>query len=232
MRNASEKTVLLLSTSLPLAEGEATIEERLQGGGPPAPIYERLEQHYAPTPVPDLATLDASDGGLLLLAQPRALRPGELAALDAWLRRGGRALILADPALIWPSRYPLGDVRRPVFTSLLSPLLSHWGIELVHPMDEAQGRRKLTIDGLLIETATPGAFLHLPLPGAPAADCMLVADGLLADCTLGKGRAILLADADFLRGDYWAGGAMGGLGGDKHDNALLLEALLNRLQGQ
>ena len=64
---------------------------------------------------------------LLLLAQPRALAPAEMVKLDSWVRDGGKLLILADPALQWGSLYPLGDKRRPLFTSLLSPLFSHWG---------------------------------------------------------------------------------------------------------
>jgi hypothetical protein len=59
-----------------------------------------------------------------------------------------------------------------------------------------------------------------------------LAKGLLADCRIGKGRAILVADADFLDAAFWEGRGMRVLTGkDEFANMALLQALLAALQG-
>ena len=70
---------------------------------------------------------------MLLAAQPRALPAEELVALDAWVRRGGRLLLLADPMLEWPSERPLGDRLRPPALFADTGLLQHWGLRLDAP---------------------------------------------------------------------------------------------------
>src|SRR3546814_13227192 len=50
--------------------------------------------------------------------------------------------LLADALSGWPVRHPLGDPRNPPVTSLLTPLLGHWGMVLgAAPLGEraAQG---------------------------------------------------------------------------------------------
>lgn len=222
----ADQPELLLMTSLPLRVGEAGIEEQLQGMGDPAPAYQRLSHGFAITSLDNIEALNRRDGGLLLMAQPRALAPTELVALDAWLRQGGNAVILADPALQWPSKYPIGDTRRPLYTSLLSPLFTHWGIELVLPTEDAARRVELTIGRARIETVTPGMFLELGDGQGGAATCTLRSSGVLASCIVGKGRAILLADADLLDDRFWADDAPPGLFGNRGDNMDLIETLL------
>ena len=77
-----------------------------------------------PISVTDGAEL--AKGRLLLMAHPLAQTAENLVALDAWVRRGGRVLLLADPMLEWPSKRPLGDPLRPppmfADTGLLAPL--------------------------------------------------------------------------------------------------------------
>ena len=228
---AAEKPALLLMTSLPLQYGEASLEERMDGqGGAPLPAFERLADRYNIRSLDTLNDLDGAKRGVLLLAQPRALSPPELVALDEWLRAGGKALILADPALTWPSDYPLGDARRPLFTSLLSPLFTHWGIELVLPMDEARETVERTVDGLTLETSTPGAFLPLRDGKTPSADCNVGAQpSFMAICTIGQGKAMLLADADLLQARWWQGAAPLNLTGDRRENMTFIERLIDRL---
>jgi hypothetical protein len=167
---------------------------------------------------------------MLLLAQPRAFAPRELASIDNWVRQGGLVLILADPALQWGSLYPLGDKRRPLFTSMLSPLLNYWGVELVLPLED-EGPASLRKIGVFnIRTVTPGEWL--PKQSTAKNRCAILAKGLLADCRIGKGRAILVADADFLDAAFWEGRGMRILTGkDEFANIALLQALLTALQG-
>jgi hypothetical protein len=53
----------------------------------------------------------------------------------------------------------------------------------------------------------------------------------LADCRIGKGRAVLLADADMLDVAFWEGRGMRMLtGGDEFANLAFVEALLMALK--
>ena len=219
------KPSLGLMTTLPLQWSEGGIEADLSYDAQPHPVYTRLERAYEVRPLDNFDELGTSKIPLLILAQPRALAPTELVALDRWVREGGHLLVLADPALQWGSLYPLGDKRRPLFTSLLSPLFSHWGLELVLPMTDPAEISLREIDGLTIRTQTPGEWL--PKTGGEGAQCQIAAHKLLADCSVGKGRALLVADADLLDAVYWEGqGVRAVTGGDEFDNLLWVEALL------
>lgn len=132
----------------------------------------------------------------MVMAQPRPLSPDENVALDAWVRQGGRLLLLADPALTAESHFAVGDPRRPQAVVLISPILRRWGLEL--QFDEAQAFAERTVDlgGLAVPVNLPGRFA---VHGANA--CSALAGGLLADCRIGKGRVIALADAAVLDRD-------------------------------
>lgn len=138
----------------------------------------------------------------LLIAQPRALAPTELVALDAWIRKGGRAVVLADPLLIWPGELPLGDRRRPPLTSLLDPLLTHWGMKL-EPVEKAREGldRRLLASGHVLLTAAASRFTLLPATKDP--ECRLEERGLIAICLIGKGSVRLVADADLIDPRLW-----------------------------
>ena len=228
--DAGPKLVLALTTSLPLQWSEGGIEADLAEDAEPHPVFVRLSSEYKVQPIDDLRRLKAEGVRMLLLAQPRALRPAELVALDSWIRGGGRALVLADPALQWGSLYPLGDKRRPLFTSMLSPLLTHWGLELVLPMNEDSAFAIRKLGNANIRTKTPGEWLpheNANDSAAAVAACRISAQGFLADCRIGKGRAVLVADADFLDTPYWEGRGVRVLSGtDEFDNIIWLEAAL------
>lgn len=225
----ARKPELGLMTTLPLQWSEGGIEADLADDAKPHPAYVRLQLHY------DIRLLDSFDElekrrvSLMLLAQPRALAPPELVRLDAWVRGGGRLLVLADPALQWGSLYPLGDKRRPLFTSLLSPLFSHWGVELVLPMTDEQAVVMREVDGLTIRTQTPGEW-QTTARGA-GAKCQIAPHKILADCRVGKGRALLVADADLLDTVYWEGrGVRAVTGDDEFANLAWIDAMLLALR--
>ncbi|WP_397604340.1 hypothetical protein [Sphingorhabdus sp.] len=224
------KPPLGLMTTLPLVWSEGGIEADLAKDAAPHPAFTRLSVHYDITPIDDLEAWASRPKHMLLLAQPRAFAPHELASIDNWVRQGGLVLILADPALQWGSLYPLGDKRRPLFTSMLSPLLNYWGVELVLPLED-EGPASLRKIGVFnIRTVTPGEWL--PKQSTAKNRCAILAKGLLADCRIGKGRAILVADADFLDAAFWEGRGMRILTGkDEFANIALLQALLTALQG-
>ena len=223
------KPPLGLMTTLPLQWSEGGIEADLSAEAQPHPAFARLQARYDIRSLDDFSSLDKQTLPLMLLAQPRALGPAELAKLDAWVRGGGRLLLLADPALQWGSLYPLGDKRRPLFTSLLSPLFSHWGLELVLPMSDDEAIALRDFSGMNIRTQTPGEWL--PKVGGVAAQCKIAKGRLVADCRIGKGRALLVADADLLDAVYWEGqGVRAVTGDDEFGNMLWVEALMSALR--
>ncbi len=196
---------LFLLTPLPLVWSESFGLDQ-----PGSPALKALEAGYRVTPV-DLPS-QLPDGALLLAAQPRALPAEELVALDAWVRRGGRLVLLADPVLEWPSAHPLGDPRRAPMAFPDTGLLQHWGLRLDAP--DERGPKQSSLGGKPVLTASPGELVRIG--GA----CKLGDRGLLARCRFGKGQATIIADADFLHlGE-------GGLDGPTDGN---LPALLSQL---
>jgi hypothetical protein len=181
-RPASDRPTLLLLTSLPLVFAE---DFSLKGSGSPA--LKKLETRYRVVPISVTSAAELARGRLLLMAQPGAQPPENLVALDDWVRAGGRVLLLADPLLEWPSKRPLGDVLRPAPTFADTGLLTHWGLRLDAPDQRGVVGRKL------------GGFDVLAVsPGVLGGRCAVSGGGLVADCRIGKGAAIVVADADLL----------------------------------
>ena len=106
-------------------------------GGSPALKALDTRDRVVPISVTDRPEL--AKGRLLLMAH--AARPAGrgLVALDQWVRRGGRVLLLADPMLEWPSKRPLGDPLRPPPMFMDTGLLGHWGLRSTRP--KSAGRR-------------------------------------------------------------------------------------------
>ncbi len=184
---------LTVMTALPLFWPEGDVAKGLQPDvDRRAPVIMALAKQFR------LKTIDfASDetlthAKLLLIAQPRPLQPVELVAIDHWVRQGGRLLLFADPLLSWPSLYPLGDLRRPPTRVMLDALFAHWGLSLP-PMNDAQVEpQSVRLGGSMVRLETSGMWL---LRGH---QCSLGENPLEAICLIGKGKVIMIADADLL----------------------------------
>ena len=198
-RDGNRPQVVML-TSLPLrwAGGGGGLADMLAAGPADLPALAVLEKAV------DLRFVDTLEDGLspaatLFLAHPRALSPQDLVRIDAHLRAGGKAVILADALSSWPSPHMLGDPRNPPVTSLLTPLLDHWEIELAAPGDADAGDAPLFLDPgdtmLLLHSA--GRFVRLP------ATCRAFGKGRAARCAIGRGTAWVVGDADMLHADLW-----------------------------
>lgn len=161
-----------------------------------APLWRLLDRRFALRPFDALDPAAMAKVRTLLIVQPRQLFPEELVALDAWVRGGGRAVILADPDLRWADARPLGDPLRAPSASLLGPILAHWGLALT-----ADGRgdvdRRFLGDGYLLQTLGAGHWRTF------SPHCAVGEGGLVARCRIGKGVAILVADADFANDTLW-----------------------------
>jgi hypothetical protein len=190
-REAGKHPVLLLLTSLPLMFGE---DFSLQGGG--SPVLSKLQTRYRVRPISVADPAELAKGKLLLMAHPNAQPAEDLVALDDWVRRGGRLLLLADPMLEWPSKRPLGDPLRPSPMFADTGLLAHWGLTLQPPAERGPQERR--IGGFRVATMSPGEL---------SGQCSISADKLIADCRVGKGRAIVIGDADLLNVEQIEGGA-------------------------
>ena len=175
---------LAVITGLPLFWGEAG-----RGGPRDAPIVTLLRTRFAVTPLDDPLQLKASGARRLLLAQPRALAPAQLVAIDQWVRDGGTALVLADPLLRWPSDLPLGDRRRAPAASLLQPLLGHWGFR--SSVIKSEEIRHFANDGMLITLSGMRAY--------PTAE----KDGIVQRKQMGQGAALVMGDADPIDDRLW-----------------------------
>lgn len=183
-----QRSPLGLFTSLPILWREADgLSAQLAAPGKPHWARLVLEERRRLVPLDTLL----APGSLadLLIAQPRPLEPAENVALDGWVRSGGHLLLFADPLLTSESRFPLGDPRRPADTVLLSPILAHWGLAL----REAEGKRENA--GMPLAVNAPGELSQLP--GA-AQLCRIEQGGLIAQCRIGKGTALIVADAALL----------------------------------
>lgn len=187
---------IVLMSSLPLVYGAGVdMAGMIAGKARPHPLYSALVQDH------DLVVADVLDGKALsgarltVLVQPRALTPQELVALDGFVRGGGRLLLFADPELEWPAGMGLGDPAGPLRSSLVSPLLAHWGLELTDPGID---RVRIANSGAVL--VHPGQFGELPGKSGDAS-CRIADSGYTARCTVGRGRAVLIADADLLDPD-------------------------------
>lgn len=178
-----------------------------------------IEQRYVMLPLDTLSPMPALSpdkpevdplAGITRLAviQPRGLSPADNAALDAWVRGGGRLLLALDPALTGEYDIPLGDPRRPVGAALIPPVVARWGLAVSFDPEQ-----ELTVTN----AALAGAQLPLALAGRiaitdpAAAGCALIAGGAAATCRVGAGRVTLIADAALFEHPELAGEGGAGL---------------------
>lgn len=124
-------------------------------------------------------TYEAIDGlPVMVVMLRRPLAYSEAIDLDAWVRAGGRALVLAEPGRSWAGP---GDSVEPNLRD------STWGLRLV-----ARGDGPLALPG--------GGTLMLRNAGRWTASdgCSLRIDGFVAECRPGEGRVLLVADTGLL----------------------------------
>ena len=200
---SADRRPLGLMTTIPIYWGEAAgMDELIAGSAEPHWARSTLERDYDLVPLDSLAGPEglAKPGGIdqLLLAQPRALSGPENVALDDWVRSGGHLLLFADPMMTGHSRFSIGDRRRPQDVILLSPILSRWGLTLQFDERQSAGVRVEKFDDVALPVNLAGTFRISPtVPGSPA-QCTLSASGIVADCAIGEGRALIIADATLL----------------------------------
>ncbi|MBW0144391.1 GldG family protein [Sphingomicrobium clamense] len=177
----ADKPVLGLVTTLPLMFAPTF---SLEGG---SLLVSALEERYevrgvAATDADSLAGIDQ-----LLMAHALPQTAENLVALDEWVRGGGEVVLLADPQLEWNVGLPLGHPQAPPYYFGDTGLLAHWGLSLEGPFDGEE------VGGVAVRGA--GRL------SSNSENCAIEAAGLAAMCSVGEGRAFVIADADFLDAD-------------------------------
>src|SRR3546814_11602454 len=81
--------------------------------------------------------------------------------------------------------------------------LSHWGLELLPGEPGFRIMRPSSSAMVRVGVHSPGKLR------SRTSDCTISMNGLMADCAIGKGRALVLADADLLRDASWFGPEIG-----------------------
>ena len=184
---------LLLFTSLPIYWGEAPDLASMLTSKGKHWARAAIEERRGLRPLDTLEADALGAGGDLLMVQPRPLSPQENVALDAWVGGGGRLLLFADPALTEDSAFAVGDRRRPQDVVLLSPILARWGLALEFDEDQPLGERGVRVAaGASLPVNLPGRFV--PRNGGRA-DAKCTVEAVIADCRIGSGRVVAIADA-------------------------------------
>jgi ABC-type uncharacterized transport system len=191
LTGAADRPRVTLMTALPLVWGEGSVGDVLADRTGRSETLKLLDARFDVRAI-DVLSRETLGRDIALIAQPRRLTPQELVALDKWVRAGGRAMIFADPELVWPSTYPIGDNRRAPPVMLLDPLLTHWGVTLG---DSDRLEHDTQIDGARVSVRAAGVWTG---PKACAGNGSYV-----LDCRIGKGGIVLIGDADILDPRLW-----------------------------
>lgn len=131
----TNKPVLGIVTDLPMTFGPGGVQAAVQGRAEPYVIYDQLRQLF------DVRMLGAefdrieADVDVLMLAHASGLGPTQHYAIDQYVLRGGKALVLVDPysetaAIMAQPSGPMGMPQHggPATRSDLAPLFKAWGI--------------------------------------------------------------------------------------------------------
>lgn len=198
----SERPRVAIVSGVPIEwDGPVDMAAILDDSAQLSPLLPVLAERFAVVRPDAIDATRLSGIDVLVLAHPRPLVPGELVDIDSWVRDGGKVLVLADALLSWPPDYPLGDARNPPITSLLTPLFDHWGLELDVPAIDGSDSSDIFMAGdYRVHALSMGRFR------AKGPDCTVALGGRTAECKLGRGRAVLIADADLLNPAIWTGG--------------------------
>lgn len=191
---------LAVLSGLPLRWGGDDLAAMLAAGPQDAPALTELGRRFDVRLIDSL--MQVEDDEPLLVAHPRALAPAELVRLDALTTRARNIVILADALSSWEPPFPTGDPRNPPVTSLLTPLLDHWGVTLAAPdrgVSGWDGDVDVFIDpgARKLRLHSAGRFTRLP------AGCASYGDRRVARCAVGEATVWLIGDADLLHESLW-----------------------------
>lgn len=128
LANPNRPRLGILST-IPLEAGPGGIMAALQGQAQPFVVYDQLAQTF------DIKTIDSAADRIptevttLLVVHPAGLSPRTQYAIDQFVMRGGKAIVIVDPlSEIMGSQQQMGGGGEANVTSDLGPLFKAWGV--------------------------------------------------------------------------------------------------------
>ena len=199
-----DRPSLALMGTIPIFWGEVDgMADIFSGAGEPHWVRKQLEDDWRLSPLDWLSEESLAPHRFLLLAQPRGFAAEENVALDEWVRGGGKVLLFADPWMTGESRFGIGDRRRPQDTVLISPILNRWGLDFADTVWVPHLTHDPSEDAIQY-TQYRGHYLPMHLEGElvatgeGAGSCIIESGGLIADCEIGQGRVLVMADAAIL----------------------------------
>ncbi|MEM9500697.1 MAG: hypothetical protein AAF941_02505 [Pseudomonadota bacterium] len=205
-----ERAELGLMTSLPLYWPTGMeFADIAQGNGETPWQRVLIEQQFELTPLDTLTSIPAlspnepetdplAELEHLAVIQPRGLSAADNVALDEWVREGGQLLLVLDPMLTGHYEMPLGDPQRPVGSALIPPVVKRWGLEVRFDEDQ-QLERQVELGGDALNVSLAG---NIQATDGAGPGCEIMADGVIARCSIEKGSVTLLADADVFEHEY------------------------------
>ena len=145
-----EKKRIGILSSLPVMGEDVTgymaqlMRLQNQQPAPPWTIVRQLQQQYEVKKI-DTDTKEIKDVDTLLVIHPKELSEKTLFAIDQFVLKGGRAIILVDPRCIADNQRRLPGQMQPSTdpTSDLNRLLGTWGVEMLK--DTFAGDRSLAM---------------------------------------------------------------------------------------
>jgi ABC-type uncharacterized transport system involved in gliding motility auxiliary subunit len=121
------RPVIGILTSLPLSGDPRAMMMRIPGAGQPFVISTQLRQFFTVRDIPTDARVIDPEVRVLLVAHPQNLPETTLYAIDQFVMRGGRLMVLTDPHSEGQAFRPTGALGET--SSNLDRLLNAWGIE-------------------------------------------------------------------------------------------------------
>ncbi len=145
------RPVIGVLSSLPLSGDPRAMMMRQPGVGQPFVAMTQLRQFFTVRDIGSDADAIPADIQVLMVAHPQGLTTATLYAIDQYVMRGGKLLLLVDPHSEGQASRPGPGGRPPTDTaSTLEPLLAAWGLEV--PSD----RVVLDLRGAWRVRANPG----------------------------------------------------------------------------
>ncbi len=145
------RPVLGVMTTLPLNGDPRALLLRQPALARPQVVMQQLREAFAVQDVPVTATVIPPEVTLLLVAHPQGLPEATQYALDQFVLRGGRLILLLDPHSEMQATRPGPDGRPPrEAASALPRLLEAWGVEA------PEGQVALDLRGAWRVRARPG----------------------------------------------------------------------------
>ncbi len=128
--DTSDAPNVKIITALPLEFGPGGEMAMMQGRKPePYVVYSQMQEFFNLEMMAADFTWIAEDTDVLLIAHPPALSEGQLFAIEQYILKGGKAIVMLDPYAEAMASTQVSMHQGPM-SSALGPLLESWGVAI------------------------------------------------------------------------------------------------------